>query len=181
MVFSERQTVTGKVEEWLRRTGRDYDPAVVFNVVTAVNATGAMVDPTALVHLRALVESGWECEKGPLQDKECFHCGGEFYYDGPGSGHKPDCRYLVAKAFVEGLEGTRPGVYVAQGVVDGRRVRDELIGVSASPSWPPVRARPAESLICISSIDLVTEPTPAIECGPTRMVHTSERPRWSIT
>lgn len=61
--------------------------------------TGAM----AILHLRKLVDSGWECEKGALQDKECFHCGGEFYHSGPGSGHTDGCVYLAAKAFLAGL------------------------------------------------------------------------------
>ena len=58
--------------------------------------------------LKGLLASGWECEKGDLQDKECFHCGGEFCYDGPGSGHKPDCDYLAAEAFVAAIEARSP-------------------------------------------------------------------------
>lgn len=61
-----------------------------------------------LDHLKRLFDSGWECEKGQLQDKECFHCGGEFYHQHEGWGHKADCPWLAAKAFLDGLRVPMP-------------------------------------------------------------------------
>jgi hypothetical protein len=79
--------------KWNR--GRDWAGA------TAIGEEPETRESRAIELLKALARSGWECEKGRLQDKECFHCGGEFYYDGPGSGHRDGCDYLAAVAYLE--------------------------------------------------------------------------------
>lgn len=110
MVFSERNKLTEQVCETLNRWGRDYDPAVVFNVITALEVLRCF---EAFTHLEALFKTGYECEKGQLQDLHCFHCGEwlcEDRYrnkDAPDK-HHPDCPYLAAKAFLESLTQTPP-------------------------------------------------------------------------
>ena len=63
----------------------------------------------------ALLDGGWECEKGSLQDAYCFHCGGEFYHEGEDSGHRKDCPYLTAREF---LAGIKPKSYSGKSPID---------------------------------------------------------------
>jgi hypothetical protein len=63
-------------------------------LVSSLKIVGEMF-AYALIHLRALLASGFECEKGALQDTHCFYCKEWLEHGGT---HASNCQYLAAEA-----------------------------------------------------------------------------------
>lgn len=72
-----------------------------------------LTEHPAIVHLKSLLDSGFEHAVGMCDDRHCFHCGawldeGKYRDKDAPDHHEPDCPYLAALAFVESLTQTAP-------------------------------------------------------------------------